>query len=132
VRARGPAWPAAAVLTVAAGVVRLLDEALQTHQEAFVRWGVYLMLERLRPIVFRTLLRRVHRHAENASRIPLDTLDRAAALTGATADRDENECTLANLIHDGYVRGYIAHSRRVLVVARTAADVFPPLAKVAK
>ena len=38
-------------------------------------------------------------------------------------DLDELECTLANLIYSGYVKGYIAHEKRVLVLSK--ASPFP-------
>lgn len=38
-------------------------------------------------------------------------------------DLDELECTLANLIYSGYVKGYIAHEKRILVLSK--ASPFP-------
>ena len=39
---------------------------------------------------------------------------------------DEVECLAANLIFRKYVRGYLSHKSKVMVVAK--ADPFPPLA----
>lgn len=41
---------------------------------------------------------------------------------------DEVECVAANLIFRKYVKGYISHKNKVMVVARQ--DPFPPLASV--
>ena len=41
---------------------------------------------------------------------------------------DEVECIAANLIFRKYVKGYISHKNKVMVVAK--ADAFPPLATV--
>ena len=38
---------------------------------------------------------------------------------------DEVECVAANLIFRKYVKGYISHKNKVVVVAK--ADPFPPL-----
>jgi hypothetical protein len=41
------------------------------------------------------------------------------------ADLDEAECITANMIFRGYVRGYISHEKRMLVLA--AKNTFPKL-----
>lgn len=46
---------------------------------------------------------------------------------GVPLDMDEVECVAANLIFRRYVKGYISHKSKVMVVAR--ADPFPPLAQ---
>lgn len=38
---------------------------------------------------------------------------------------DEVECLVANLIYRNYVKGYIAHSRQILVCSKI--EPFPPL-----
>lgn len=38
---------------------------------------------------------------------------------------EEVECQVANLIYRGYVKGYISHSKRVLVLSKKSP--FPPL-----
>ena len=38
-------------------------------------------------------------------------------------DLDEVECILANLIYRGYIRGYLSHAKRVLVLSKR--DPFP-------
>lgn len=115
---------------VAVGNMRELNQALDTYQAFFIRQGVYLLLERLRPIVFRTLLRRCHVLSGQSTRLSLDVVDQAARLAGVGEDSDENECMVANLIYNNYVKGYIAHQRRILVLAAT--NAFPALATVKK
>ena len=43
-------------------------------------------------------------------------------------DLDEIECVIANLIYKGFIKGYLSHQMRVLVVSATKA--FPPLSSV--
>ena len=42
-------------------------------------------------------------------------------------DMDEVECILANLIHQRYIKGYIAHPQKILVCSREQA--FPVIAR---
>jgi hypothetical protein len=55
----------------------------------------------------------------------ISLVDVASALKylGMPADLDEVECILANLIYRGYIRGYLSHAKRVLVLSKR--DPFP-------
>jgi hypothetical protein len=46
-------------------------------------------------------------------------------LQGVEMDMDEVECVAANLIYRKFVKGYISHKSKVMVVAK--AEPFPPL-----
>lgn len=48
----------------------------------------------------------------------LDLMIRSFKLLGHPIDLDEVECILANLIYRGYVKGYISHTNRVLVLSK--------------
>ncbi len=50
--------PVAAAVRV--GDVRALNEALEAGQETFIRAGTYLLLEKLKAGVYRTLMKRIH------------------------------------------------------------------------
>ena len=50
-------------------------------------------------------------------------------LQGVSMDMDEVECVAANLIFRRYVKGYISHKSKVMVVAK--AEPFPPLSTAA-
>ena len=45
-------------------------------------------------------------------------------------DMDEVECMVANLIYRGYVKGYISHSKKTLVLSK--ANPFPDLKTVSR
>lgn len=49
----------------------------------------------------------------------------ALQFAGVTVDDDEVECMLAKMIYDSYIRGYISHEKRVLVLSQK--DPFPGL-----
>ena len=44
---------------VKTGNLQLLQQALLKHQTFFVQWGIYLLLEKLRIVIYRTLFKRV-------------------------------------------------------------------------
>lgn len=48
------------------------------------------------------------------SLLPFEVLMLALKLNESDMDIDELECVVANLIYDGYIRGYIAHRRGVM------------------
>ena len=53
----------------------------------------------------------------------LSAIDTALRWLNIRMDLDEIECILANLIYRGYIRGYISHTKRVLVLSKT--NAFP-------
>jgi hypothetical protein len=49
-------------------------------------------------------------------------------VTGEPTDMDEIECIVANLIFKGYMKGYMSHQKKILVVSK--AQPFPPITDV--
>jgi hypothetical protein len=86
------------------------------------RQGTYLLLEKCKVVCYRNLFRRVHLLLEKHQ---ISLVDVASALKylGMPADLDEVECIVANLIYRGYIRGYLSHAKRVLVLSKR--DPFP-------
>ena len=64
------------------------------------------------------------------SQIPLAVVIKALDFLGMRLDTDEVECILANLIYRGYLKGYIAHNKRYLVLSKK--DPFPVSAVIPK
>jgi hypothetical protein len=97
---------------------------------------VYLVLEKLRTVILRNLFKQLYLLApapRHQLKLPMlaavmhslgQTSATAGETGGATESLDELECTLANLIYSGYIKGYIAHEKRVLVLSK--ANPFPP------
>jgi COP9 signalosome complex subunit 12 len=50
----------------------------------------------------------------------------ALHIYGQDVELDEAECLVANMIYRGYMRGYISHEKRMVVLAN--ANTFPRLA----
>ena len=99
-------------------------------------YAVYLVLEKLRTVIHRNLFKQIHLLAPPPThqlKLPMLAsvmrgLGQGSAPgyeNGSTSGEglDELECTLANLIYSGYIKGYIAHEKRVLVLSK--ANPFP-------
>jgi len=113
------------------GDVRLLNAALHANESTFIKQGTYLILEKLRMSVYRTLFKKIHaihgeRETNKANQVALAKFQRALRWCGVDdVDIDEVECVVSNLIFRKFVKGYISHKNRVVVLSK--ADPFPPL-----
>jgi hypothetical protein len=81
---------------VRSGDVAALNESLDTHQEALIKAGTYLLLEKLKAGVYRTLFKRIHniqkqREPTKAHQVPIALFQAALAWRGVTMDADECE-----------------------------------------
>ena len=111
------------------GDLRLFEAELDAHQQRFIRHGSYLLVERARTIAYRNFFRRVHLlHPPGTAKLDIQMFQRCLAATGVRMDSDEVECVLANLIHKGFVKGYLSHQHAKLVVSK--GNAFPPLREV--
>ena len=110
------------ILAMRTGDVGLFNSTLTSQQTVFIKDGTYLLLEKLQLAVQRRLLRKVWAiHAEidpsKAAQIPLSLFQHAlCTLGGCDMDMDEVECIAANLIFRKYVKGYISHKNKVMVI----------------
>ncbi len=110
------------VISIRRGDLRTFHKTLATHQDEFIRRGTYLLLEKCQTVCHRNLFKRIFRILEK-HQLPLDNVVNAVKWLGMDMDLDEVECILANLIFRGYVRGYLSHSKRILVLSKK--DPFP-------
>ncbi|KAI9906576.1 hypothetical protein PsorP6_003822 [Peronosclerospora sorghi] len=126
------------------GNLHLFTEYLAQYQDKFIQQGVYLLIEKLRLLVLRNLFKKVLKGVYYL----LMTVDRLyryiirenhqlqmqdfqlvlRVTTGDTVDMDEIECILTNLIFKGYIKGYMSHTKKILVVSKT--QPFPPISSV--
>lgn len=129
------------------GDMRKFNDTLIKFQHGFIRWaldisgwilfplvklsfhalfrrrrGTYLLLEKCKTVCYRNLFKRIHMVLEKPQ-IALTQVADAFEWLGMPLDLDEIECILANLIYRGYIRGYIAHTKRMLVLSKR--DPFP-------
>ncbi|EGD81594.1 hypothetical protein PTSG_02309 [Salpingoeca rosetta] len=103
-----------------------LDKELETHQEFFTKWNVFLVLQKLQLLAYRNLFKRVHALQQGKTQIHLRVFHQALQCIGMEdVDMDETECIMANLIHHLYVRGYISFQKKIVVFS--AELPFPPV-----
>uniref|UniRef100_A0A1I7U362 PCI domain-containing protein 2 homolog n=1 Tax=Caenorhabditis tropicalis TaxID=1561998 RepID=A0A1I7U362_9PELO len=116
------------VAAVKDGNLAQLDGALIKNEAFFIKCGIFLMLEKLRMITFRTLFKKVSQIVGTAQ-IPLEAFQTALRFVGVTdVDMDELECIIANLIASKKIKGYLSHQHRKLVISKT--NAFPTLSGV--
>ncbi|EPQ30143.1 uncharacterized protein PFL1_02260 [Pseudozyma flocculosa PF-1] len=111
----------------ARGDVQTFDAHLATPEveKRLVSRGVFLSIERAREGCLRSLFRRVWIAKDRATRIPVDDFWRALAFVGVRVDKEEAEWLVAGLVYKGYMKGYIAHERGIVVLS--AKEAFPKL-----
>jgi len=102
-----------------------LNSALEKHEKVFIKWGIFLILEKLKMITYRNLFKRVTLVLKN-HQISIQSFTAALKLMEVEdVDDDETACIIANLIYDGRIKGYISHQHQKLVVSKQ--NAFPPL-----
>lgn len=111
------------------GDLRTFQDGLVQYQDRFIRQGTYLLLEKCKTVVYRNLFKRVWKIMDK-HQIRLDQLSKAFKWLGMPIDLDEIECILSNLIFKGYIRGYLSHAKRTLVLSKR--DPFPTSAVISK
>ncbi|TMW68715.1 hypothetical protein Poli38472_006183 [Pythium oligandrum] len=110
------------------GNLRLFNEYLDQYQDKFIQQGVYLLIEKLRLVLLRNLFKKVYLIRQSHQLRFRDFQTALESVTGAPMEMDEIECILANLIFKGYMKGYMSHQKKVLVVSK--AQPFPPITEV--
>lgn len=110
------------VSAIRRGDLRQFNDTLLKYQDKFIQRGTYLLLEKCKTVCHRNLFKRVYK-IMGKHQLPLDNVASAMKWLGMEIDLDEVECILSNLIFKKYVKGYISHSMRVLVLSKK--DPFP-------
>ena len=115
------------VMAIRRGDLRTFHNTLQENQDEFIRRGTYLLLEKCKTVCHRNLFKRIFLIMEK-HQLPLSNVVKAIKWLEIDMDLDEVECVLANLIFRGAIKGYISHSKRILVLSKK--DPFPKAAVV--
>ena len=111
---------------VRSGDLGTFNAELAKNQMAFVRRGTFLLLEKVKILVYRNLFKKIYLVQGKATQLKLHLFQRAFAWLGCPTDMDEVECILANLIFKGLIKGYISHQKQTLVLSKK--DPFPTAA----
>lgn len=114
-------WYEEIVKAVRTGHLSMFDKAVVKHEQFFIRKGLYLAMEKMRSLVYRSLCQKLHRVRSTAEterhKIRLREYQACLKLRGIQAGEDEVECVLANLIYNGLIKGYLSHKVKFLVLS---------------
>jgi len=99
--------------------------SMKAHQEFFIRRGIYLILEKLKTLTYRNLFKKIWLLLHKQTKLPVMTFVGVIQHFGVDIDVDEMESILANLIYEGYIKGYLSHQAGVMVVS--SSNAFPKL-----
>lgn len=116
---------------VISGRIGDLDNAIETHSDFLWRYGIYLIIERLRPIALRNLIKKVAKLADSHL---VDIQLVLAAVRLVQPDEDvkieEVHCIISNLIYEGKIKGYLSIGHQKVVLSKT--NPFPPIAELVR
>jgi COP9 signalosome complex subunit 12 len=104
------------------GNLRLFDTHFSYYSSVFISRRVFLAIERSRQCCLRTLFQRAVA-LYTGTRIPIEVFETALRVGGDSLDREEAECYVANMIYRGWIKGYIARDRGMVVLS--AKEGFP-------
>ncbi|KAH8357589.1 hypothetical protein KR200_001749 [Drosophila serrata] len=112
-------------LALRVGNVKRFDEIVRDHELVLIRSGIYLLVQKLKFMVYRNLFKKVF-IIRQTHQLDMDDFLAALQFVGVTdVSLNEAHCIIANLIYDGKIKGYISHAHNKLVVSKQ--NPFPPL-----
>jgi len=125
------------VKAVASGDVQLFNKELESREVQLIRAGTFLVIEKLKLLVFRNLCQQVHAvaarrieaagKAEHRHKQDLALYEQAFKWQDG-CDADETLCLLAHLIYLGAIKGYL-HVEQLRKIVFSKEDPFPDAAK---
>ncbi|RWS04363.1 PCI domain-containing protein 2-like protein [Dinothrombium tinctorium] len=111
------------------GNLKKLDLALEVNSDFFWKFGIYLILEKLRIIAYRNLFKKVCLITKT-HQVPIESFRHVLEFVQEEPiTMEEIHCILANLIYEGKIKGYISLQHQKLVVSKQ--NPFPPLSSAA-
>jgi len=96
---------------------------MRRNMMTLVRRGTFLLLEKAKVLAYRNLFKRVYLVRDRAPHMKIADFKRALDWLGNETEIGEVECIIANLIFKKLVKGYIAHTKGILVLSKK--DPFP-------
>jgi len=117
------------VQAVKDGDLQRFGKALDASEDFFIKWGIRMVLEKLKTIIYRNLFKKVYVLMQTHI-IPVGAFKAALNFKKEYDDDEEIEeeevmCILSNLIHDNKIKGYISFQHLKVVLSKQ--NAFPPL-----
>jgi len=105
-------------LALKAGNVNRFDEIVRDQELVLIRSGIYLLVEKLKFLVYRNLFKKVFAIRQTHQLDMADFLSALQFVGLSDVSLDETHCIVANLIYEGKIKGYISHAHNKLVVSK--------------
>ncbi|CAL1294117.1 unnamed protein product [Larinioides sclopetarius] len=117
------------VKAVKDGDLQRFGKALEANEDFFIKWGIRLVLEKLKTIIYRNLFKKVYLLFQTHI-IPVSAFKDALNFKKEYEDDEEIDdeevmCILSNLIHENKIKGYISYQHMKVVLSKQ--NAFPPL-----
>ena len=106
--------------------------------QIYIQSGVFLSLDKLRDLTLRNLIKKIAITIASDPKeftiaacvdkphiIPLNLPLQVLRQWDPELDIDELECILANLIYKGYIKGYIASEKSIIILHKDIDRAFP-------
>uniref|UniRef100_A0A2L2YAG1 PCI domain-containing protein 2 homolog n=1 Tax=Parasteatoda tepidariorum TaxID=114398 RepID=A0A2L2YAG1_PARTP len=111
------------------GDLQRFGNALEASEDFFIKWGIRLVLEKLKIIIYRNLFKKVYLLLQTHI-IPVGAFKAALNFRKEYQDDDPIEeeevlCILSNLIQENKMKGYISYQHLKVVLSKQ--NAFPPL-----
>ncbi|KAJ2787520.1 hypothetical protein GGI15_000651 [Coemansia interrupta] len=111
------------VRAAVAGNVGMFDRLLQEKEHDLAAVGTILAVEHVRKVAMRQLFYKIYLIGGRSSRIAFETFKAGLAVAGLSLETIHVEALLADMIHAGYIKGYLAHDHNLVVLSKQ--DPFP-------
>ncbi|KAG8181805.1 hypothetical protein JTE90_001461 [Oedothorax gibbosus] len=117
------------VRAVKDGDLQRFGKALEASEDFFIKWGIRLVLEKLKIIIYRNLFKKVYLLFQTHI-IPVSAFKDALNFKKEYEEDEEVEeeevmCILSNLINENKMKGYISYQHLKVVLSKQ--NAFPPL-----
>lgn len=118
-------------MAVRTGDLSLFDQVLLANQSFYMQKELFLVIQlQLRNLILRSFFKRIYliglqKGYQQENRLNLKVVEVALRALGIPdCSVDEVECIAANLISNGFIKGYISHEKSLIVLSKK--NAFPP------
>ena len=110
------------------GNIALFKEQTRKFRKLWIKRSLFVIMETLELVLVRNLFKRVCKLIKKPI-IEIEYFVKAFNISGKiNYDMEEAECLLGNLILKGYIKGYISHEKKKIVLSQT--EPFPKFEKI--
>jgi len=113
------------VKSICSGNVKKFESCLKKKEKELIKRNTYLTIEKCKILCMRRLFKKVYNIEGKPTRMFVSSFKHALNFVDIDIEDDEVECLIAVMIEKGYIRGYISHEKRIVVLS--ASNAFPDI-----